>query len=50
MSVLGLKTKDALIDVPVVKQWYAEIADLREKYQLQVVMRDFAGENMPHEI
>ena len=44
----GLKTKDELIDV--VKQWYAEIADLREKYQMLVVMRDFAGENMSHEI
>ncbi len=44
----GLKTKDELIDV--VKQWYAEIADLREKYQLLVVMRDFAGKNMCHEI
>jgi hypothetical protein len=40
----ALKTKDEFIDV--VKQWYAEIADLREKYQLLVVMRDFAG----HEI
>ncbi len=46
----GLKTKDELIDA--VKQWYAEIADLREKYQLLVVimMRNFAGENMSHEI
>ncbi len=44
----GLKTKDELIDV--VKQLCAEIADLREKYQLLVVMRDFAGENMSHEI
>jgi hypothetical protein len=44
----GLKTKDELI--AAVKQWYAEIADLREKYQLLVVMRDFAGENMSHEI
>ncbi len=25
-----------------VKQWYAEMADLREKYQLLVVMRDLA--------
>ncbi len=41
-------TLSSLIDV--VKQWYAEIADLREKYQLLVVMRDFAGENMFHEI
>ncbi len=44
----GLKTKDQIIDA--VKQWYAEIADLRGKYQLLVVMRDFAGENMFHEI
>jgi hypothetical protein len=43
-----LKTKDERIDA--VKQWYAEIADLLEKYQLLVVMRDFAGENMSHEI
>ncbi len=44
----GLKPKDELIDA--VKQWYAEIADLREKYQLLVVMKDFAGENMSQEI
>jgi hypothetical protein len=44
----GLKTKDGLIDA--VKQWYAEIADLRGKYQLIVVMRDLAGENISHEI
>jgi hypothetical protein len=44
----GLKTKDELIDV--VKPWYAEIAYLREKYQLLVVIRDFAGENLSHEI
>ncbi len=42
------KTRDELIDA--VKQWYPEIADLREKYQLLVVMRDFAGENMSQEI
>ncbi len=42
-----MKTKDELIDE--VKQLYAEIADLRVKYQLLVVMRDFAGENMSHE-
>ena len=48
MHAYGLKTKDELIDA--VKQWYAEMADLREKYQLLVVMRDFAGENMSHEI
>ncbi len=43
-----MKTKDELIDA--VKQWYAEIADLWGKYQLPVVMRDFAGEIMSHEI
>ncbi len=37
----GLKTKNKLIDV--VKQWYAEIADLRETYQLLVVMRESAA-------
>jgi hypothetical protein len=40
----GLKTKEELLDA--VKQWYAEIADLLEKYQLLVVMRDFAGEKL----
>jgi hypothetical protein len=44
----GLKNKDEHIDV--VKQWYAEIADLREKYQLLVVMKDFTSENMFQEI
>jgi hypothetical protein len=34
----GLKTKDELIDA--FKKWYAEIVDLREKYQLLVVIRD----------
>ncbi len=43
----GLKAKDELIDA--VKQWYAEISGLRERYQLFVVMRDFAGENMSHQ-
>ncbi len=44
------KPKDKLIDA--VKQWYAEIANLRGKYQLlrPVVKKDFAGENMSHEI
>jgi hypothetical protein len=40
----GSKTKDELIDAG--KQWNIEIADLRGKYQLLVVMRDFAGENL----
>ncbi len=43
-----IKTKDELIDA--VKQWYAAIADLRITYQLLVVMRDFADENMSQEI
>ncbi len=46
--VYGLNPKDELIDV--VKRWFAEIADFREKNQLLVVIRDFAGENMSHEI
>ncbi len=44
----GLKTKHELIDAD--RQRYVQIADLREKYQLLVVMRDFAGENMSKEI
>ena len=40
----GLKTKDEMYDVA--EQWYAEIADLRQKYELFVVMRDNAGENV----
>ena len=44
----GLKTKDDMIDVA--QQWYAEIAELRQKYQLLVVLRDNAGENSSKEI
>ncbi len=44
----GLTIKDEIIDA--VQQWYAEIADLWGKYQLLVVMRAIAGENMSHEI
>ncbi len=29
---------------------YAEIADIRQKFQLVVVMRDYAGENVSDEI
>ena len=39
----GLKTKDEALDAA--KRWMAEIADLREKYPLLVVMRDNAKEN-----
>ena len=45
---ISLKTKDEMIDVA--EQWYAEIADLRQKYQLYVVMRDNAGENASKKI
>jgi hypothetical protein len=44
----GLKTKDEMIDIA--ERWYAEIADLRQKYQLIVVMRDNAGENVSRKI
>jgi hypothetical protein len=43
-----LKTKDKMSDVKmldVAKQWHAEIADLRHKDQMVVVMRDNAGGN-----
>ncbi len=44
-SALGdLETREA--HTPAVKQWCAEIAVLREKYQLQMVISDFAGYNM----
>ncbi len=41
----GLKTKDELIDV--VKQWYAEIADLGEKLQLLVVWKTLQVKTCP---
>ncbi len=41
----ALKTKDELIDA--VKQWYAEIADIWEKYQLLVVMKDLLVKTCP---
>ena len=34
----------------VVKRWYGDIADLRQKHTLVVVMRDNAGENKSKEI
>ena len=39
----GLKTKDEVKSAA--QRWMAEIAELREKYPLLVVMRDNAGEN-----
>ena len=39
----GHKTKDEALHAA--KRWMAEIADLRERYPLLVVMRDNAKEN-----
>jgi hypothetical protein len=36
-----LKTKDEVL--PVMKKWYSDIADLRDKHKLFVVMRDNSG-------
>ncbi len=47
----GLKNKDEMIDID--ERWYAEIADLRQKYQLMVVIQrllDNAGENVSRKI
>ena len=34
----------------VVKKWYSDIAILRQKHKLLVVMRDNAGENKSQEV
>ena len=44
----GMKTRDEMLQV--VKRWYGDIADLRQKYTLVVVMRDNAGKNKSKEI
>ncbi len=44
----GMKTKDDMLKV--IKKWYSDIADIRQKHDLVVVMRDNAGENKSHEI
>ena len=46
--IYGMKTKDEVIKV--VKQWYSDIADLRAKHKLVIIMRDNAGENKATEI
>jgi hypothetical protein len=46
--VYGMKVKSDI--VKVVKKWYSDIADLRQKHTLVVVMRDNAGENKSHEL
>jgi hypothetical protein len=43
-----MKTKDDMLKV--IKKWYSDIADIREKHDLVVVMRDNAGENKSQEI
>jgi len=44
----GMKTRDEMLQV--VKRWYGDIADLRQKHTLVVAMRDNAGENKSKEI
>jgi hypothetical protein len=44
----GMKTKDGMLEV--IKKWYADIADLRQTYQVVCVMRDNAGENRSNEV
>ena len=48
LEIYALKTKDEMFDVA--EQCYAEMADLRQKCQLFVVMRDNAGENVSKKI
>jgi hypothetical protein len=48
MRLYGLKTKDEV--KAVAQRWMAEIAELREKYPLLVVMRDNAEENKSKEL
>jgi hypothetical protein len=46
--IYGIKTKDQMINV--VKRWYSNIADLRTKHRLVVVVRNNAGENKSQEV
>ena len=45
---IGMKTKDDALKE--VKRWYSDIADLRAKNKLVVLMRDNAGEYKSEEI
>jgi hypothetical protein len=45
---VGMKTKDNMLKV--IKKWNSDIADIRHKHDLVVVMRNNAGENKSHEI
>ena len=40
-----MKTKDEIMMLGAATQWYADKAELRQKYTLIVVIRDNAGEN-----
>jgi hypothetical protein len=44
----GMKTKDDMLKV--IKIWFSAIAEIRQKHNLVVVMRDNAEENKSHEI
>ena len=44
----GMKTKDDILGVA--KRWFVEIANLREKHPLLMVMRDNGGENTSKEL
>jgi hypothetical protein len=44
----GMKTKDGMLKV--IKKWYADIADLRQTYQVVCVMRDNSGENRSNNV
>ena len=44
----GLKSKDEVLKM--VQKWYSDIAELREKHTIFVVMRDNSGENKSREI
>ncbi len=44
----GMKLKSDMLKV--VKKWFSDNADLRQKHKLVIVMRDNAGENTSKEI
>jgi hypothetical protein len=46
--ICGMKTKDQMING--VKRWYSDIADLRTKHRLVVVVRNNAGGNKSQEV
>ncbi len=43
-----MRSKDGKVDV--VKKWYCDIADLRQKYQVVFIVRENACENSSNEI